>query len=101
MSSRQRRVRAIELTLTPQEAVLVWLRSAMQGTMEEAARAWPPPRGAVENLVLRNVRESMKGEPDPVVERAILQARRHYVRYTAAWTWIEHGDRSRAGFGNV
>jgi hypothetical protein len=76
MNNRQRRVRAIELTLTPREVVLVWLRNALQGTMEEAVRQWPPPRGAVANEVLRTVRESMKGQPDPLVERAILQARR-------------------------
>ena len=77
MASRQRRVRAIELTLTPQEIVLVWLKNAMEaGTFEEAARHSPPPRGTVANTVYRNVRESMKGQPDPLVERAILQARR-------------------------
>jgi hypothetical protein len=76
MNSRQRRVRSIELSLTPREVVFVWLRNAMQaGTFEEGARHLPL-RGAVANAVVRNVRESMKGEPEPLVERAILQASR-------------------------
>jgi hypothetical protein len=77
MKSRQRRVRAIELTLTPQEVVAVWLRNALQaGTFEEGARHSPPSRGAIANEVLRTVRNSLKGQPDPLVERAILHARR-------------------------
>jgi hypothetical protein len=35
----ERRVRAIELTLTPQQIFLVWLRNALQAeTFEEGAR---------------------------------------------------------------
>jgi len=77
MNSRQRRVHAIELTLTPQQVVMVWLRDAMQaGTFEEGARHSPPYRGEVANKVLRAVRASMQGQPGPLVERAILQGRR-------------------------
>ncbi|MBZ5547400.1 MAG: hypothetical protein LAO22_05430 [Acidobacteriia bacterium] len=77
MNNRQRRVRAIELTLTPQQVVMVWLRNALQaGTLEEGARHSPPHRSAVANAVYDAVRNSMKGQPDPLVERAILQARR-------------------------
>jgi hypothetical protein len=77
MNSRQRRVRAIELTLTPQEVVVVWLRNALQaGTFEEGATHMPPYRGMVANAVYDTVRNSMKGQPDPLVERVILQARR-------------------------
>jgi hypothetical protein len=75
MNSRQRRVRAIELNLTPQQVVLVWLRNALQaGTLEEGARHSPPHRIAVANAVYDTVRNSMKGQPDPLVERAIRQA---------------------------
>ena len=53
MNRRQRRVRAIELTLTPQQVVVLWLRNAMQaGTFEEGARHSPPYRGTVANAVL-------------------------------------------------
>jgi len=76
MKSRQRRVRAIELTLTPHEVVLVWLRNALQaGTFEEGARHSPPYRGAIANEVFRTVRSSMKGQPEPLIERAVIQAR--------------------------
>jgi hypothetical protein len=75
-SNRQRRVRAIELTLTPQQLVLVWLRNAQRGTFEEGAQHSPPYRGAIANEVLRTVRNSLKGQPEPLQERAILQARR-------------------------
>src|SRR5450759_2757909 len=76
MNSRQRRVRAIELTLTPQQVVVVWLRNALQaGTIEDAARRTPPARGAVANAVWNTVRNSMKGQPEPLIERAIIQAR--------------------------
>jgi hypothetical protein len=77
MKSRQRRVRAIELTLTPHEVVVVWLRNALQaGTFEEGARQSPPHRGAIANEVFRTVRNGMKGQPEPLIERAVIQARR-------------------------
>ena len=77
MNSRRQRVRSIELTLTPQEVVVLWLRNALQaGTFEEGARRSPPPRQAVGNAVANAVRNSMKGEEPSLVDRAILQARR-------------------------
>lgn len=77
MRSRQKRLQAIELTLTPQQTVVVWLRNALQaGTLEEGARHSPPYRGTVANAVYETVRNSMKGQPGLLVERAILQARR-------------------------
>jgi hypothetical protein len=77
MKNRQRRVRAIELSLTPQQVVMVWLRDAAHaGTFEEGARHLPPYRSAVANTVLRTVRNSMKGQAEQLIERAVLQARR-------------------------
>jgi hypothetical protein len=76
MKSRQRRLKAIELSLTPQQVVVVWLRDATRAeTFEEGARHSPPCRGAVANAVLRSVHTSMKGQPEIIIERAILQAR--------------------------
>jgi hypothetical protein len=77
MKSRQRRLKAIELTLTPKQVVVVWLRNALQaGTFEDGARRTPPPREVVANAVRNAVRNSMKGQPELLVEGAILQARR-------------------------
>jgi hypothetical protein len=77
MNNRLRRVRAIELTLTPQQVVVVWLRNALQaGTLQDGARHSPPHRETVANTVYHTVQNSMKGQPEPLVERAILQARR-------------------------
>jgi hypothetical protein len=76
MKSSQKRLRAIELSLTPQQVVVVWLRNALQaGSFEDAALRMPPPRGAVANAVYKTVRNSMKGQADPLIERAVLQAR--------------------------
>lgn len=79
MKSRQRRLKAIELTLTPKQVVVVWLRNAIHaGTLEDGARTrrMPPPREAVSNAVRNAVRNSMKGQPKLLLERAVLQARR-------------------------
>ena len=77
MKNRQRRVRAIELSLTPQQVVMVWLRDAVQaGTFEDGARNSPPYRGVIANEVFCSVRNAMKGQPELQVERAVFQARR-------------------------
>jgi hypothetical protein len=76
MKSHQQRVRVIELSLTPQQVVMVWLRNALQaGTLEEGARHLPPHRSAVANAVYHNVRNSMRGRDDSLIERAIVQSR--------------------------
>ena len=76
MESSQKRLRAIELTLTPQQVVVVWLRNALQaGTFNDGALHAPPYRGLVANAMYHTVRNSMKGQADPLIERAVLQAR--------------------------
>jgi hypothetical protein len=76
MNNHQRRLKTIELTLTPQQVVLVWLRNVVQaGTFDDGALHTPSPREAVANAVLLTVRDSMKGQADSLVERAVLQAR--------------------------
>jgi hypothetical protein len=76
MKSCQKRLRAIELSLTPQQVVVVWLRNVLQaGTCEDAVRRTPLPRVAVANAVYSTVRNSMKGQDDSPIERAVLQAR--------------------------
>src|SRR5450631_1810269 len=57
MKSRQRRLKTIELDLTPQQVVVLWLRNALlAGTFEEGARRTPRPREAVGNAVRNTVR---------------------------------------------
>jgi hypothetical protein len=76
MKSHRQRVRVIELSLTPQQVVMVWLRNALlAGTLEEGARHLPPHRSAVANAVYHNVRNSMRGQDDSLIERAIVQSR--------------------------
>ena len=76
MKSNERRLRTIYLSLTPQQIVVVWLRNALQaGTLEEGVRHSPPYRSAVANAVLETVRDSMKGQDESLIERAVLQAR--------------------------
>jgi hypothetical protein len=41
----QQRLKTIELTLTPKQVVVVWLRNAIRAaTFEDGARRTPPPR---------------------------------------------------------
>jgi len=55
---------------------VVWVKDAVQaGTFGEAAHHSPPYRGAIANAVLRTVRNSMKGQSELLIERAIVQAR--------------------------
>ena len=76
MKTRERRVRKIELSLTPQQIVSVWLKNALQNaTFEAGVQHNPPYRGAVANAVYYNVRASMKGHDETLIERAVTQAR--------------------------
>ena len=73
MKSRQRRLKTIELTLTPYQNVLLWLTNAVKGTFEDGMHQ--APRSVIANSVLKTITHSMKGESDAVVERAVLQGR--------------------------
>lgn len=75
MKGQRQRLRTVELSLTPHEVVLLWMKNSLTGTYEEGALQSPRPRGAIANSIATIVRNSLKGEPDVVVERAILQAR--------------------------
>ncbi len=76
MKSRQQRLKAIELTLTPQQIVLVWLGRAQKGgRFVEGGLQSQSPREYVANAVSDAIRSSMKGNREPVIEQAIQQAR--------------------------
>jgi hypothetical protein len=68
-------VKAIELALTPHQIVLLWLNNAVKRTFEGGARQSPPPRAVLANSVSSSIRNSLKGQLDPLVQRAIVQAR--------------------------
>jgi len=76
MDKRRRRLTKIEVNLTPEQIVLLWMKKSLSRPLEEAALQCPPPREAIAKSVIRVVREALKNEPATVVERAILQARR-------------------------
>jgi len=75
MKSEDRRLKTIELSLTPSQVVLLWLKTAVTRTYEEGAWQAPPPRSEIANSVGRNVRDSLKDKPEEMIERAVLQAR--------------------------
>jgi hypothetical protein len=76
MDKRRRRLTKIEVNLTPEQIVLLWMKKSLSRPLDDAALQCPPPREAIAKSVVRVVREALKGEPTTVVERAILQARR-------------------------
>jgi hypothetical protein len=76
MSNHQRRLKTIEVNLTPKQIVILWLKKSQNaGSFEDGCRQAPPSRGYIANAVYAAVRACMKGYPQLVIERAILQAR--------------------------
>ena len=76
MNNHSRRLKVIELTLTPRQFVFTWLRNAIKGRFGEANVKLPPPRMAIANCISKAVKNSLKGQPESVIEKAIFQARR-------------------------
>ncbi len=76
MDKQRRRLRRIELRLTPPQIVLLWIKKSLSRTYEEIAFQCPHPRAAIAKSIINVVEESLKGEPETVVDGAILQARR-------------------------
>lgn len=72
----RQRLKTIEVSLTPSEVVLFWMKNALPKSYEEGALGSPQPRSAIASSITRIVRAGLKGETDTVVERGILQARR-------------------------
>ena len=76
MSNHQRRLKKIEVNLTPKQIVILWLKKSQNaGSFRGGCRQSPLARGYVADAVYAAVRGSMKGYPQLVIERAILQAR--------------------------
>lgn len=74
MNSRHRRLKAIELALTPRQTVLMWIRNATNGTIEDPL-PHTFPRRVIANSILANVTKAMKFESERSIERAVRQAR--------------------------
>ena len=72
----RQRLKTIEVSLTPSDVVLFWMKNALPKSYEEGAFESPQPRSAIARSIARIVRAGLKGETDTVVERGILQARR-------------------------
>jgi len=73
MKNQTKRLKTIELTLTPKQTALLWLTNAVQGTFADGAGQFP--RATIANSIRKTVMHSMKGESDAVVERAVVQGR--------------------------
>jgi hypothetical protein len=74
MSNRNRRVKAIQLALTPRQTALMWIRKLANGTLEDGIRH-SFPRRMIADSILKNVTNAMKGEPQALIVRAVCQAR--------------------------
>ncbi len=74
MSNRNRRLKAIQLALTPRQTALMWIRKLANGTLEDGVRHSFPRRMIAESI-LKNVTNAMKGEPRALILRAVCQAR--------------------------
>src|SRR6266550_1492482 len=76
MSNHQRRLKTIEVNLTPKQIVILWLKKSQKaGSFKDGCRQSPLARGYVADAVYAAVGASMKGYPQPVIEKAIRQAR--------------------------
>jgi len=76
MSNHERRLRTIEVKLTPKQIVILWLKTSQKaGSFADGCLQSPHARGYVADAVYAAVSGSMKGYPKPVVEKAIRQAR--------------------------
>jgi hypothetical protein len=76
VKSQQLRLKTIELSLTPEQIVLVRHEAAKEaGSLVEAALISPAPRQAIANAVNNAIRVSMKGQHEAAIESAIQQGR--------------------------
>ena len=76
MNNHQKRLKEIEVSLTPYQLVLLWMETATKGTFVEGAVQSPGPRCRIANSVAGIVRTELKGRSDDMIERAIVQAQK-------------------------
>src|SRR6476469_7555050 len=70
-----KRIRNVELSLTPRQIVLLWLATVVKGTFADGGLAARPPRERIANSVMTTVQRAMQGESEVTIERAVYQAR--------------------------
>jgi hypothetical protein len=75
VNNHQKRLKEIEVSLTPYQLVLLWMETATKGTFVGGAVQFPGPRSRIANSVAGIVRNELKAQPEDMIERAILQAR--------------------------
>jgi hypothetical protein len=92
VSNHQRRLKTIELTLTPRQIVLLWLKQAQKENYLQGSLKSPSPREYVANAVGNTVRKGMKGGSEQIIEMAIEQARKEadllYLLVIDANGWV-------------
>jgi hypothetical protein len=77
MKNFTRRLRTIEVTLTPEQITLAWFREAQSaGGFYDAWRSFPEPRTYIANAVAEAVRETAKALPEALLKSAILEAQK-------------------------
>jgi hypothetical protein len=76
VNNHQKRLKEIEVSLTPYQLVLLWVEATTKGTYAEGAVQSPRPRCRIANSVAGIVRTELKGQSEDLIERAILQARK-------------------------
>ena len=102
--SKQKRLTRVQASLTPKQAVLLWLRQEHQGrTSTEYTRDMlerPPsarPRARVETQVIEAIRAAMKGQEARRIYEAVRQGRMYagflIVLVSRTNSVIEHDSR--------
>jgi hypothetical protein len=74
MNHRQR-LKTIELSMTPSQAVLLWFEKTKKaGSFEQGSQHRPVPREAIAKAVESLIRRGMKAEPEHLLQEAVRQA---------------------------
>jgi len=70
VNTHPQRIKAIEVSLTPNQVVLLWMETALKDRYAHGALQSPCRRSGIANSVARVVRMGL-GQPPDMVERAI------------------------------
>jgi hypothetical protein len=76
VKNQRKRLRTIELELTPEQIVFLWINNVLrEGSYYDVWRCVPEPRTYIANAVSEAVSKSMRGSANTLVEQAIREAR--------------------------